>query len=84
MSKRLGGEMTKSEFLNEIDEIIQADPGSTAMDDQIASLKGWDSMAIIMFIAMVDEKLNAKLDIQMLASCETVEDLAPRSLNLMH
>lgn len=68
--------MTKSEFLNEIDEIIQADPGSTAMDDQIASLKGWDSMAIIMFIAMVDEKLNAKLDIQMLASCETVEDLA--------
>jgi acyl carrier protein len=71
-----GGGMTKSEFLNEIDAIVQADPGSTTMDDQIASLRGWDSMAIIMFIAMTDEKLNVTLDIKMLASCETVGDLA--------
>jgi acyl carrier protein len=68
--------MTKLEFLNEIDVIIQADPGSTTLDDQITSLKGWDSMAIIMFIAMTDEKLHITLDINKLASCETVGDLA--------
>jgi acyl carrier protein len=68
--------MTESEFLNEIDMIVQADPGSTAISDQLSSLKGWDSMAIIMFIAMADEKLNATLDIKVLSSCETVGDLA--------
>ena len=34
--------MTESEFLNEIDMIVQADPGSTAISDQLSSLKGWD------------------------------------------
>jgi acyl carrier protein len=68
--------MTKPEFLNEIEAIVQADPGCITMDDQIASLKGWDSMAIIMFIAMADEKAQLALEAKILASCETVGDLA--------
>jgi acyl carrier protein len=68
--------MTKSQFLNEIDAIIEADPGTTAMDDQLESLTGWDSMAIISFIAMVDEKLACTLNIDQLVSCKTVGDLA--------
>ena len=74
--RKMEGNLTQSEFLSEFDAIVQSDPGSTAMDDQLASLRGWDSMAIIMFIAMVDEKLGLTLNVKELASCKTVGDLA--------
>ncbi len=69
-------QMTKSEFLHEIDAIIQVDTGTTSMDDRLASLAEWDSMAIISFIAMADQKLDFALNIDLLISCKTVGDLA--------
>jgi acyl carrier protein len=68
--------MTQAEFLEEIDAITQADPGTTSLEDRLADLKSWDSMAVIMFIAMTDEKLGISLKINMLASAESVGDLA--------
>ena len=68
--------MTTSEFLKEIETIIEADPGSITMDNQIASLTGWDSMSIISFIAMADAKLQVAMNVTALASCKTVGDLA--------
>lgn len=68
--------MTTSEFLNEIDDIVRAAPGSTSMGDHLESLRGWDSMAAMIFIAMVDEKLGVSLPVGTLASCKTVGDLA--------
>lgn len=68
--------MTKSEFLNEIEMIIEADPGSVTVDAELESLEGWGSMAVISFIAMADEKLGVILDVSALASCQTVGDLA--------
>jgi acyl carrier protein len=70
--------MTTSEFLNEIDTIIQAAPGSTSLENRLESLPGWDSMAVISFIAMADEKLGISFPVGTLASCKTVEDLAKR------
>jgi acyl carrier protein len=67
--------MTQSEFLKEMDAIRQSEPGSTAVSDRLASLAGWDSMAVIMFIAMADEMLGLTLNVDALASCETVGDL---------
>lgn len=67
--------MTELEFLNEIDEILQVEPGTTSKDDQIASLANWDSMALIMFISMADEKFHLTLDAEAVSSCETVADL---------
>ena len=68
--------MTQSEFLKEIEAITEAEPGSIAMDDQLASLAGWESMAIISFIAMADVKLSVVVNVAFLASCKTVGDLA--------
>lgn len=68
--------MTISEFLNEIDTIRQVAPGSTSLEDRLGSLPGWDSMAVISFIAMADEKLGINFVIGTLASCKTVGDLA--------
>ena len=68
--------MTIVDLLNEIDAIIEAKRGTTAMDDELAGLAGWDSMAAISFIAMADEKLGLALNASQLASCVTVGDLA--------
>jgi acyl carrier protein len=68
--------MTTSEFLSEIDTIIQAAPGSTTLEDRLESLPRWDSMAVIIFIAMADEKLGISFGVGSLASCKTVGDLA--------
>jgi acyl carrier protein len=68
--------MTEPEFLNEIDAIIESAQGSTTMDNELSTLPGWDSMAIISFIAMADDKLGMSLDIKSLTACKTVEDLA--------
>ena len=48
--------MTKSGFLKEIETIIEAEPETVTMDDQLASLAGWDSMAVVMFMAVAFEK----------------------------
>ena len=68
--------MTLSKFLNEIDAIVQSEPGSTSADDSLDSLAGWDSIAIIMFISMADEELGLIMNVDALASCKTVGDLA--------
>lgn len=68
--------LPQSEFVSEIVTICQAEPGSITMDDRLSSLRGWDSMAIIMYIAMLDEKLGVAVSVETLASCKTVGDLA--------
>jgi acyl carrier protein len=76
MQRKERGNMTNAEFLIEIDAIVEASPGSTAMNSQLASLSGWDSMAAISFIAMADQKLGLALNADQLASCKTVGELA--------
>ncbi len=68
--------MTISDFLLEIDQIIQADAGATSQDTELASLEDWDSMAVISFIAMADAKLGITVRVSSLANCKTVGDLA--------
>lgn len=68
--------MTKLEFLKEIEEISGDAPGSIKMDDQLASLALWDSMAYVSFIAMADEKLGMTVDTKSLAACKTIKDLS--------
>ncbi len=68
--------MTISEFMNEMEIMLEAEPGSITMDNQLAVLAGWDSMSIISFIAMADAKCNMTPDFSALAACKTVGDLA--------
>ena len=68
--------MTAAEFLSEIDNIIQADPGTVQFSDRLKSLRGWDSMGVMMFIAMADERFGISVNPKDVASCASVEDLA--------
>lgn len=68
--------MTTADFLSEIDKIIQSGRGTVALETPLSGLGGWDSMAIISFIAMADAKLGVSIRVADLSACNTVGDLA--------
>jgi acyl carrier protein len=67
--------MTKKEFLNHLEEIIEADPDTLSGNEELKELKKWDSLAIVGFIAMVDEKFGITLAGKTIQACKSVEDL---------
>lgn len=67
--------MTKADFLRELDEMLELAPGTLSGDEALADVDGWDSLAVISFIALVDEKLNLVVEGEKLARAKTVADL---------
>lgn len=68
--------MTKQEFLKHFDDLIEEDEGTTQGDEKLAEMSAWDSLAVMGFIAMVDEQFNATVAPNELAKAQTVNDLA--------
>lgn len=67
--------MNGAEFLRELDEMLELDPGSLTGAEALADVEGWDSLAVISFIALVDEKLDLVVEGEKLARAKTVADL---------
>jgi acyl carrier protein len=68
--------MTKVEFYSELEEILEIKPGTIQGKETLREMHGWDSMAVLSIIAMVDEKLGEVVSPSALAECKTVLDLA--------
>ncbi|MGW8159237.1 MAG: acyl carrier protein [Desulfoprunum sp.] len=67
--------MTRKEFLAELEEVLEADSGSIIGNEVLSDLEGWDSLAVMAFIAMVDEKFDTNLAPSKIADSKTVGDL---------
>lgn len=67
--------MKKSEFLLLVDELIEAEPGTLKETDVLKDLEDWDSVAVMGYIALVDEQFEFTLSPKRLAECQTVDDL---------
>ncbi|MGV3616332.1 MAG: acyl carrier protein [Fimbriimonas sp.] len=68
--------MTKAQFINEIEEILELDPGTLTGEEKLNELESWDSLAVLSFIAMADEKLGLTLSGSQIAKSETIDGLA--------
>jgi acyl carrier protein len=66
--------MQKTEFLKLIDELLELDPG-TVQGPELLQKVGWDSLAVVSFIALVDEHLGFTVSPARLMACKTVNDL---------
>ena len=66
--------MTKAEFLMMIEEILEVDQGSIAIDARLEDI-GWDSLSDVSFIASVDSELEMEVSANQLVKCETVLEL---------
>jgi acyl carrier protein len=67
--------MHKSTFLRLLDEIVEAAPGTIQETDPLSEVDGWDSMAVMGLIAVVDEKFGITLVPEKIAASKTVKDI---------
>jgi acyl carrier protein len=67
--------MKKKDFLTLFEDVIEAGRDTLTGDENINELDGWDSLAIVSFIAVVDETIGVTLSPQGIAESKTVQDL---------
>ncbi len=67
--------MNRNEFLVALDEVLEEEEGTVKGDELLEDLDGWDSLAVLGFIAMVDEKLEQAIAPEHIAKCKSVSDL---------
>jgi acyl carrier protein len=66
--------MSREEFLQQIDELLDKAPGTLKGPEDLAS-EGWDSLSVISFIALVDQSFGTAVETKALARSKTVDDL---------
>jgi acyl carrier protein len=67
--------MNKKEFLNEIEELLELDENSLTGTELLEELGDWDSLAIMGFIAIVDDNFEVTLEADKIVACVTVDHL---------
>lgn len=67
--------MSTPEFLAKVDEILELPAGTLKGAEKLEELENWDSVAMVSFIALADERNGARLNVKQLAACETIDDL---------
>jgi acyl carrier protein len=67
--------MKTAEFLALMDDMLELDPGTLTGTEQLSDIPEWDSLAVISFIALVDEQFNIILEGEKLAEAKSVHDL---------
>jgi acyl carrier protein len=68
--------MTMEEFLIQFGDILEMPAGSLRAENKLEDLEGWNSMAMVGFIAFADEHFGKTLSPRAFATCSTVADLA--------
>jgi acyl carrier protein len=67
--------MSRSEFLRQLDELMELEPGTLKGDERLKSLDGWGSLAILGYMAIVNETYHIIVQPQRISGCSTVNDL---------
>ena len=67
--------MENNEFLLLLDELLELEPGTVKGSETLDSFEGWNSLAVISFMALVDEHFGISVQPRQIAACTTVSDL---------
>ena len=63
------------QFILDLEQLLNVAAGDICPETLLKNIKAWDSMAVVEFIALSDEKYNMVLDLESLANCKSVADL---------
>lgn len=66
--------MNRKDFLLLLDEVIEAEPGTLTGAESLKDI-AWDSLSVLGFIALMDERFGFEMSPKKLSKCETVNDL---------
>ncbi len=67
--------MTKDEFLTEFADILGTSPGQLTMETALAGLEGWDSIAYLSTMVLIDEKCGVTIGPEALVNSKTPGDI---------
>lgn len=67
--------MENNDILRSLEKLIRQPAGSLNGPETLKSLDGWDSLAMIEFISMMDEEYGVDLEAEQVRTCKTVQDL---------
>jgi acyl carrier protein len=67
--------MKKQEFINELENLLELNPGTLTDTAVLRSFPTWDSMQILNVILLAEEKLGYVLDGVAVGRAKTVGDL---------
>ena len=67
--------MTKKELLQMLEEIVEAEPNTLTGEERLEDLQSWDSLAVVNFIAVVDENFGLTLEPKKIMESETINQL---------
>ncbi len=67
--------MEIAEFITEMESLMELDAGTLQQDVHLNTLSAWDSLAVIGYIALVDELLQLSVSPKDIAKAETIKDL---------
>lgn len=67
--------MEKTVFLQKLDEVMSLPKGTIKGDETLSALKGWDSVALMSFIALLDEDLQIRVTGKQVMQCQTIAEL---------
>jgi len=68
--------MDHSKCFAALEGLLELDPGTVKGEERLTDLPGWDSLAVVGFIAMVDETFGVVVPASRLMQCKTTADLA--------
>jgi len=68
--------MTVEEFATALENSFDSvEPGTLRPDSQLRDLTGWDSLAVLIVIDLIDENFGKSVSGEEVRACETVADL---------
>jgi hypothetical protein len=67
--------MTSSEFLATLEQVLDLEPGTISRHESLCAVGWWESMAVIMFMAVADQELHVSLTGAQIQNCRTVPEL---------
>ncbi len=67
--------MKRKDFLLRLDELLELPQGSLQGGEDLAAIPRWDSLALIGFIALVDQNFGVTVPAARILDCKKVSDL---------
>jgi acyl carrier protein len=68
--------LDRAAFYRRLDEILDIPAGTVKGGEVLSVFDGWDSMAMLGFIALADEHYSITVPAKRIPACVTVDDLA--------
>jgi acyl carrier protein len=64
-----------ADFLLQMDELLDQQARTLTGSEPLNAIERWDSVALVTFLAMVDERYERNVQAAAVSKCKTIDDL---------